>query len=117
MCVGQPTQVFARGLGDFKLAKKAAELISCLSLLPIAQMAVALGKMVERGFAANGRAGFSPREALASLPDSGAEAPRGLKSALQNHRGEQRFVWLVVQALACALKGQITSGGRTHSNN
>ena len=45
------------------------------------------GKMVaQRVFAANkpGRAGFSPREALASLPTSGAEAPRGLKSALQN---------------------------------
>ncbi|HEY6346222.1 MAG TPA: TadE/TadG family type IV pilus assembly protein [Bryobacteraceae bacterium] len=30
------------------------------------------------------RAGFSPREALASLPASGTEVPRGLKSALQN---------------------------------
>ena len=29
------------------------------------------------------RVGFSPREALASLPTSGAEAPRGLKPALQ----------------------------------
>jgi hypothetical protein len=43
----------------------------------------------QRGFAANKlwRVGFSPREALASLPPypatSGAEAPRGLKSALQ----------------------------------
>jgi hypothetical protein len=39
----------------------------------------------QRGFAANKlwRVGFSPSEALASLPTSGAEAPRGLKSALQ----------------------------------
>jgi thiol-disulfide isomerase/thioredoxin len=60
--------------------------------------------MAQRGFAANTpwRAGLSPREALASLPASGAEAPRGLKSALQNRRGAQRFPALVFQAVACA---------------
>ena len=30
------------------------------------------------------RVGFSPREALASLGDGGAKAPRGLKPALQS---------------------------------
>jgi hypothetical protein len=62
-----------------------------------------LGKMVsQRGLAANKpwRAGLSPREALASLPNSGAEAPRGLKSTLRNRRGTQRFPCLVVQAKA-----------------
>jgi hypothetical protein len=42
------------------------------------------------------RAGFSPREALASLPTSGAKAPRGLKSALQNRREQGRNPGLVV---------------------
>jgi outer membrane protein insertion porin family len=43
------------------------------------------------------RAGFSPREALASLPASGAGAPRGLKSALQNRR------WVLLVAVLPAL--------------
>jgi len=62
-----------------------------------------LDKMVgQRGFTRKPwRAGFSPREALASLALSGTKVPRGLKSALQNRRGAQRFVWLVGQALAC----------------
>jgi hypothetical protein len=52
------------------------------------------------------RAGFSPREALASLPKSSAEAPLGLiKSALQNRRCAQRFLSLVIQALACESPG------------
>jgi Family of unknown function (DUF5947) len=36
------------------------------------------------------RAGFSPREALASLPHSGTEVPRGLKSALPQTPSTER---------------------------
>jgi hypothetical protein len=59
--------------------------------------------VAQRCFAANKpwRAGFSPREALASLPKGGAKAPRGLKSALQNRRGRKRSLELLVQASAC----------------
>jgi hypothetical protein len=48
-------------------------------------MAVGVGKMVAQALAC----------------ESGTKPPRGLKSTLQNRRGAQRSLGLLVQALAC----------------
>jgi anti-anti-sigma factor len=84
--------------GRFMLAgansrvRRALEVTRLSEVIPMAED-VTSGLGALRGMPATKlwRAGLSPREASAALAQSGAQAPRGLKSTLRNRRGTKGF--------------------------